>query len=246
MSDPHRHLDLQGASNFRDLGGYPSGDGRRVRWRLLFRSSHLGQLTESDLTILRRLGIRAAFDFRGHDERMAGPCTMTDITVHSLPIEPSVVPALRALASAGRLTTENAVDLMRESYRNYIRKHTPRFRTLFEHLLQDHAPLVIHCTAGKDRTGVASALLLHALDVPENVILEDYLLTNQLYRSDAAAHPDLPGDVVQAIRTVQTSFLAAAFEAMRGDYGDVDNYLSHGLGLGRAERKALQERYLAP
>ncbi|MGJ4928337.1 tyrosine-protein phosphatase [Bradyrhizobium sp. HKCCYLS2038] len=246
MSDPHRHLDLQGASNFRDLGGYPSADGRHVRWRLLFRSSHLGQLTESDLAILQRLGIRAAFDFRGRDERMTGPCTMADITVHSLPIEPSVVPALRALASAGRLTTENAVDLMRESYRNYIRKHTPRFRTLFEHLLKDHAPLVIHCTAGKDRTGVASALILHALDVPENVILEDYLLTNQLYRSDTAAHPDLPGDVVQAIRTVQASFLAAAFEAMRGDYGDVGNYLSDGLGLGRAERKALQERYLAP
>ena len=239
-----RHLGLQGASNFRDLGGYPSSHGRHVRWRQLFRSNHLGQLTTSDTAVLRQLGIRTAFDFRGRDERLAGLCALDDIAVHSLSIEPSVVPALRARAMAGRLNAEDALGLMRDSYRNYIRNHTPRFRTLFDHLLRDTAPLVIHCTAGKDRTGVACALLLHALEVPEDVIFEDYLLTNQFYRRDSAVRPDLPEEILQAIRTVQASFLTAAFDAIRDDHGGLEHYLRDGLGLGAAERRALQDRYL--
>jgi protein-tyrosine phosphatase len=241
---PTRHLGLQGASNFRDLGGYPSQDGRHVRWRQLFRSNHLGRLTEADIAILRQFGVRTAFDFRGRDERLAGLCAVTEIAVHSVPIEPSVIPALRARATAGRLAADDALDLMRDSYRNYVRNHTPRFRALFDHLLQDAEPLVIHCTAGKDRTGVACALVLHALDVPEDVILEDYLLTNQLYQRDTAAHPDLPAEVVQAVGTVQASFLAAAFDTMRNDFGDVDAYLREGLGIDSGARSALQERYL--
>src|SRR6202000_1688644 len=99
---------------------------------------------------------------------------------------------------------------MRESYRNYVRHNTHSFRTLFGHLLEDRAPLVIHCTAGKDRTGFASALILHALGVPDDVIAEDYLLTNRHYRRDVSASNDLPDDVRQVLGTVEASFLAAA------------------------------------
>lgn len=242
---PARHLGLRGASNFRDLGGYPSRDGRHVRWRQIFRSNHLGQLTDGDAAVVRQLGVRIAFDFRGRDERSAGLCPIAEIAVQSLAIEPTVLPALRARVSAGRLTAEDALDLMRESYRNYIRHHTPRFRVLFDHLLADHAPLVIHCTAGKDRTGVACALVLSALDVPDEGVIEDYLLTNQYFRRDAAAHPELPDDVLEAIGTVQVSFLAAALDAVRQEYGDFDTYLRDGLGVDGSARKALQERYLA-
>ncbi|WP_456717080.1 tyrosine-protein phosphatase [Bradyrhizobium sp. USDA 4353] len=241
---PSRHLGLQGASNFRDLGGYASRDGRHVRWRQIFRSNHLGQLTEADAAVVRQLGIRSALDFRGRQERAAGPCAIAEIAVHTLPIEPSVAPILRERWSAGRLMTDDALELMRESYRNYIRHYTPRFRTLFDHLLADHAPVVIHCTAGKDRTGVACALFLSALDVPDEIILDDYLLTNQYFRRDTTAHPELPDEVLEAIGTVQASFLAAALETVREEHGDIDTYLRCGLGLDQAERKALQERYL--
>src|SRR5215475_708457 len=178
MSDlPARHLDLEGASNFRDLGGYPTADGRTTRWRHIFRSNHLGQLTTDDVEIVHALGVRSAFDFRGIEERAAGVCVVDEITVHSLPIEPTVVAALRAELDAGKLTAPVALEIMRESYRNYVRHNTHSFRSLFGHLLEDRAPLVIHCTAGKDRTGLASALILHALGVADEVIAEDYLLT---------------------------------------------------------------------
>src|SRR5260221_4169941 len=242
---PARHLDLAGASNFRDLGGYRASDGRRVRWRQLFRSNHLGNVTDGDVVILRGLGLKNAFDFRGTEERATAVCALTEIAVHSLPIEPTVVAALRArLASGVALSTADAVDVMRDSYRNYVSQNTSRFRALFAHLLEDRTPLVIHCSAGKDRTGFACALILHALGVPDEVIAEDYLLTNRFYRRDPSASSDLPDDVRQVLGSVEASFLAAAYNAISADYGDLENYLHDGLGLGARERATLEARYL--
>jgi protein-tyrosine phosphatase len=246
MSDsPARHLSLAGASNFRDLGGYPTKDGRTVRWRQIFRSNHLGHLTTDDVTIVRGLGVKSAFDFRGTAERTEAQCIVPEISVHSLPVEPTVVAALRAIAAAGTpLATNHGVEVMRDSYRGYVQQNTPRYRALFAHLLEDTAPLVIHCTAGKDRTGFACALILHTLGVPDEVISEDYLLTNRFYRRDPNSGSDLPDDVKQVLGSVQTSFLGAAFEAIDTDYGDLETYLQKGLGLGAAERAALTTRYL--
>ena len=241
---PARHLNLQGASNFRDVGGYPTADGRITRWRRIFRSNHLGQLTAEDVEAVRGLGVRSAFDFRGVDERMGGVCCVSEITVHSLPIEPTVVAALRARLADATLTAPAALEIMRESYRNYVRHNTHSFRTLFGHLLEDRAPLVIHCTAGKDRTGFACALILHALGVPDEVIAEDYLLTNRFYRRDPSAAVELPEDVRAAIGSVETSYLEAGFEAVRAEYGDLETYLRDGLKLGPPERTALKAHYL--
>jgi protein-tyrosine phosphatase len=244
-ASPIRHYDLVGASNFRDLGGYAGKDGRTVRWRRIFRSNHLGHLTEADIAMLRGLGLKNAFDFRGAEERSAAQCAISEITVHSLPVEPTVVAALRArLANSRALSPSDGIEVMRESYVGYVRQNTQRYRSLFAHLLEDSAPLVIHCTAGKDRTGFACALILHALGVPEDVISEDYLLTNRFYRRDPSASNDLPDDVRQVLSSVQAPFLAAAFEAVCADYGDLESYFTDGLGLGRGERAALEARYL--
>lgn len=244
-NSPARHFDLAGASNFRDLGGYPARGGRAVRWRQIFRSNHLGHLTEADVEVLRGLGVRSAFDFRGTEERVAALCDLAEITVHSLPVEPTVVAALRAKRAGGAtLSSADALEVMRDSYRNYVRHNTASFRALFAHLLEDRAPLVIHCTAGKDRTGFACALILHALGVPDDLISEDYLLTNRFYRRDPNASSDLPEEVKQVLASVQASFLAAAFETINADYGDLENYFSEGLRIGANERTELEARYL--
>ena len=246
MSDsPVRHLNLAGASNFRDLGGYPGRGGRPVRWRQIFLSTHLGHLTGADVEVLRGLGVRSAFDFRGTEERVAALCGIEEIAVHSLPVEPTVVAALRARREAGTaLSSADALEVMRDSYRGYVRQSTPSFRALFAHLLEDRAPLVIHCTAGKDRTGFACALILHALGVPDDAISEDYLLTNRFYRRDPSASSDLPEEVKLVLASVQASFLAAAFETISADYGNLENYFSEGLRLGAAEHAELEARYL--
>ena len=245
MTDTHaRHLNLEGASNFRDLGGYPTADGRTLSWRQLFRSNHLGHLTDADAAIVRGLGVASAFDFRGTDERKAAECVIREIKVHSLPIEPTVVAALRAKLQARALSSNDALEIMRESYRGYVRTNTHSFREMFGHLLNANAPSVIHCTAGKDRTGFAVALILHALGVPAQVISEDYLLTNRFYRRDPNSAPDLPADVRQAIGSVDSSFLAAGFEAVNSQYGNLEGYFRDGLSLGAQERSELKQRYL--
>jgi protein-tyrosine phosphatase len=242
-----RHFNLAGASNFRDLGGYPGKDGRTVRWRQIFRSNHLGHLTKADIDVLRGLGLKSAFDLRGTGERAAAVCADDAIAVHSLPIEPTVVSELQALLDAGLpLSSVEAADAMRNSYRSYVRQNTPRFRALFAHLLEDRAPLVIHCTAGKDRTGFACALVLHALGVADDQISQDYLLTNRYYRRDPSSGSDLPEEVRLVLHSVEASFLAASFEVIRADYGNLESYFREGLGVGPRQRAALEAGYLEP
>ena len=171
-----------------------------------FRSNHLGHLTDADVAVLRCSACRSAFDFRGTEERAEALCGLRGYRRHSLPVEPTVVAALRAIATTGTaLSTEHALEVMRDSYRRYVQHNTPRFRALFAHLLEDRAPLVIHCTAGKDRTGFACALILHTLGVPDDVIAEDYLFTNRFYRRDPSASGDLPEHVKQVLGSVQKS-----------------------------------------
>jgi protein-tyrosine phosphatase len=247
MSDGTRHFNLAGASNFRDLGGYPGRDGRLTRWRMLFRSNHLGLLTDDDIAVLRELGLKSAFDLRGVEERLPTMCRHEGITVHSLPIEPVTMAVLRERLAAGKgLSGADTAEIMRESYRNYVRHNTASYRTLFTHLLDDSAPLVIHCTAGKDRTGFAAALILKSLGVSDDLVVEDYLLTNKFYRrGEAGLSNELPEAVREVLGSVEASFLRASLDTIRADYGDLESYFEAGLGLGSRERAALVRRYLA-
>jgi protein-tyrosine phosphatase len=244
---PQRVWPLQGATNFRDLGGYPGHGGRPVRWRRLFRSDHLGGLTEADKAVLARLGLVKAFDFRGQAERAADTYELTGVTQHSLAIEPTVVQRMHDLVAAGQgLTPARAAELMTDLYRALVNDQAHRFAELFDHLLQADAPLVFHCTAGKDRTGFAAALILLALGVPRDVVLQDYLVTNRVFKQPPAAQGGLSAEVLAVLWRVQPGFLGAALHAVDTDHGGVERYLGERLGLGPAALRSLADRYLQP
>jgi len=240
-----RHIPLTGASNFRDLGGYVGHMGRPVKWRLIFRSDHLANLSSDDVNQIQSLGINRAFDFRGIQESQAQPYDWPHIQRHSLSIEPTVVQRLQAQHLTGKLlTAADALDAMETTYRDFVRSDSRRFAELFEHLLDRPDPLLFHCTAGKDRTGLAAALVLFALGVSETDIWQDYLLTNILYKRNSTGAIALSPDVLKIVWQVQESFLQASLEEIKSQYGDVQYFLSDQLGLTPAAKLRLQSLYL--
>jgi len=250
MLTPHsqdlsqRHIALTGASNFRDLGGYVGHQGRTVKWRKIFRSDHLANLSPNDLLLIQSLGIQRSFDFRGVQESQAQAYDWPDLQRHSLSIEPTVVQRLQAQHLSGKpLTAADALDAMQTTYRDFVRVDSGRFAQLFEHLLDQPDPLLFHCTAGKDRTGLAAALVLYALGVSETDIWRDYLLTNQLYKRNSIGATALAPDVLKIVWEVQESFLQASLEEIQATYGGVQNYLSDQLGLTPAALLRLLSLY---
>jgi protein-tyrosine phosphatase len=242
---PARLVPLQGATNFRDLGGYAGHGGRVLRARLLFRSDHLGGLTPEDHTTLAHLGIRRAFDFRGVHERAGQPYDVPGLTQHSLAIEPTVAQEMHGLARAGiPLTPARMEGLMQDLYRRLVNDNAPVFADWFGHLLDDPSPLVFHCTAGKDRTGIAAMLLLRALGVDADVVEHDYLLTNRHYRRPASADEPIPSDALAVLWSVRPVFLQTALAHIDQDHGGLERYLAGPMKLNAAARARLVAQYL--
>ena len=240
-----RHIPLIGASNFRDLGGYVGHQGRTVQWRKIFRSDHLAFLNGDDLHQINALGITRAFDFRGVQESQAQSYAWPSIQRHSLSIEHTVVQRLQAQHLSGRpLSAADALDAMQTTYRDFVKSDSHRFAELFEHLLAKPDPLLFHCTAGKDRTGLAAALVLSALGVSEADIWQDYLLTNQLYKRNSTGTTTLSPEVLKIVWEVQESFLTAALDVIHQDHGGMHHYLSKQLNLSEAALQKLRDTYL--
>ena len=236
---------LQGASNFRDVGGYRNADGRRVRRGQVFRSDHLAGLTGEDVVRLQSLGIGHSLDFRGVNECAATPYTLPGVQRVALTIEPTVIARMQALVAQGVVpTAEETVDLMRETYRDFVNHNAATFGRFLKHLLEQPTPQVFHCTAGKDRTGFAAALLLSALGVDRPTIEHDYLLTNQLYRRDARLEGQGHPHVMKVLWQVQPEFLHAAFEAVDAQHGGMHEYLHGAIGLSPQELPELQRLML--
>ena len=233
------HFRLDSAANFRALP--------HVKRGTLYRSDHLGALNSDDARQIQSLGVRRVLDFRGTDERTSAACVLPDVAIHSLAIEPTIVQVLRDLLASGKELTDNDVVLhMQDTYRGFVRGNTHRFAEFFGHLLESNEPTVFHCTAGKDRTGFAAALILHALGVPRDEVMHDYMLTNERLKPLSMDGWTLPPHVAAVLYRVQPEFLQAVYEVVDADYGGLENYFSEGLGLKAPERERFRELYLAP
>lgn len=240
-----RSVKLVGASNFRDLGGYVGHQGQMVKWRRLFRSDHLAALSPQDVLTIENMGVERVLDFRGQTERESLACALPSATVHSLAIEPTVVQGMKDLVDAGQAVTPAlTVDLMKQTYRDFVVANSPRFADMFVHLLADDSPLVFHCTAGKDRTGFAAALILTALGVPKEVVMQDYLLTNTHYKMPTYSPVALSKEVMSVLWRVHEEFLEAAFHAVDTEFGGVELYLQNQLHIDASRQQRLRELYL--
>lgn len=186
-----RRLPLEGTPNFRDLGGYETVDGRFVQWGKVYRSGVLTYLTPADLAYVDRLGIQVVCDFPTAEENQAAPEKWIDD-----PVVERMNPPIGGDANGHTLTSlrtmlaknSTAAELrawMTETYSDFAFRAAPEYSKVFVQLREDHLPLLFHCSAGKDRTGVFSALLLLSLGVPEQTVLEDYALTTNYLKESA-------------------------------------------------------------
>jgi len=240
-------IPLEGASNLRDLGGYPVLDGRRVRHGLLYRSATLANLTERDVATVAALGLRTVCDLRGRHEAAERPSRLPAGAERiSLAIEPTVGASLRDLMRRGEASGEDVVALLRTAYLDYGTRFIGAYRALFDLLLDParHA-LLFHCSAGKDRTGLGAALVLTALGASRETVLADYLATDRLWRRDYEVPPGTPRAMADALYGTHPALLEAALDAAVAAHGgSLDGLLERGLGLDDARIVRLRDLLL--
>ncbi|MGB5102571.1 MAG: tyrosine-protein phosphatase [Steroidobacteraceae bacterium] len=252
-------LRLAGATNFRSLGGLPAADGRTIRPHALMRADRLSRLTDADWRQLAATGLATICDLRSTAERSEHP---TQVPAHlgvrelhceirnDLRADPTLALDLAADPSA-----RGAERLMIEIYRRFPRYMGPTLRSVLDLLLDDGAPLLVHCSAGKDRTGFVVAMLLHALEVPGELIRADYLASRgwaggELHRASLAARlatlipPDALDDAVDTVLDVRDAYLDAALAALTAEFGSIDAYLHSEAGLDPRRRDQLRARLL--
>lgn len=250
-SERHRLLPLEGAVNFRDLGGYPVAGGRQTKWRCLFRSDSLAALTNQDLERVAALGLYGLIDFRVPSERVSQPNRLpagVRLRIAEVGFWPDGVSEMLNALRDLRIDAAEVERAVTEQYRRYPVHHCAEYRLMLEEVERAAGrPMLVHCVSGKDRTGFGVAVLLMALGATKSVVIEDYLLTNA-YRRDLShlMPPGTPGSVVEAFTAARPAYIEASLEAIGANFGGIEDYLERGLGFDAKRLRALRERLTEP
>lgn len=264
-SNNARLLALQGIENFRDVGGYRTTDGRHTKWGRVFRCGHLMQMTAVDGALLNPLAIKAIFDLRTPPERLSFPtawqCSLQPkiytIDVHAADEDPKA--DLFQLILDGEISRAEVHAHMLADYARMPFQFAPIVKQICTHLLATpRGGIVVHCTAGKDRTGLVMALLLLLLGVPEESIYEDYLLSNEGFSSreklehmvatfgHKVENIDERMEVLKPLIQVDNCYLKAALAAIQAELGSLSAYFEQVLGLTIHQQQTLQTQLLQP
>lgn len=256
-----RLLPLQQGSNFRDIGGYPAAGGKHVRWGMIFRSGGQPLLTTADLAQLHAIGLNQVVDLRSKEERSLAPTAIDGVPYTAVGYSMMDMLKPAGMSPTGPANLKNGLAL----YHNFPHFLTPQLKVLFADLLSQRTPIVYNCSAGQDRTGFATAMILSALGVPRDVIYRDYLLSTgyrrpeyEMPKIDAAAHPNDPAAQLFARANANPEarkpqplvepdgrpFLMGAFDEIDAKWGSPEAYLRQEIGLTDADFATLRRLYL--
>lgn len=254
-----RHVVLEGARNFRDLGGYATEDGRSVRWGTFYRSDSLAELTDGDLEKLSALGVRLVCDFRSEEERREAPDRLPadpapDVAELPIGVEGSQATELQERLTSGDIAGLDLSQMLVDGNRSFITDFVHQYRAMFQRLLREEAlPVLVHCTGGKDRAGMASALILRSLGVPDETVFEDYLLTNH-YTAERVERTLMfirltsffrtDPELVRPVMIAKREYLEAGFEEIGKQWGSFDAFRRGALGVSDAQLVAFRDRAL--
>jgi protein-tyrosine phosphatase len=241
--------------NFRDFGGLKSVDGREVRRRTLYRSASLSELAPEHIAAIRNLNIRYVIDLRYNSEREAHPTPWQEMGCGAYwcrHYEPAGGRGgLSDLLASESLTGSSARDLMLRVYPELAYSNVESLKRLFRTILANEGPFLVHCTSGKDRTGIAAALVLSALEVPREAIRSDYLATSRFdilasaaYRRDQPFPPERM-EIIRPIFSVESAYLDSMFDGIIARDGSLEDFFRKTLELGDSDLDAFRERLLA-
>jgi protein-tyrosine phosphatase len=243
---PKRQVKLEGASNFRDLGGYPAQNHKHVKWGQIFRSADISKMTDNDLKTVNNLQLGTVCDLRGPDELKTNPDRLPDgITYINLPAGSETTKVNTNYAGINR-------DSMMLSFYTRTDHLKAKYQPVFEQLLaiNNGKGLMFHCTAGKDRTGVGAALILSALGVPKEYVIADYAATN-VYWTDARermkqamAKSGMAESALKSMLAANPEYIKTFLNTIDTKYGSMDNFLTKELELDADKIAKLKNLYL--
>lgn len=242
----NRLLPIASAYNFRDLGGYLSQDGRTVKWNTFIRSGDFPSLSDEDNVYLQSIPIKSVVDFRAKDEEERLKDTIIPnsksyfLSVDSGNLVPEFMALMNDKVNTPDVVYSRGVELMKTMYLSIVSDFRHIYKEFFKLIQNQEVPILFHCAAGKDRTGIAAALLLSALNVDRDVILKDYLMTNELLVGKYANLGQY-GPLVDFFQTVRPDYLYAAFDLIERKFGGMNAYLTNELGV---DIKLMQDLYL--
>jgi len=247
-----RRIALDGASNFRDLGGIRTEDGRYVKWGKIFRANRLSDLSKTDLRTLNYLDLKVVADFRYEVESRKHPDKVpTSAKYFQYPIGDKegtryleMKTKVRQGATAPEVK-EMFIGIMGE----FADSGTVFFQPVIDHLLAEEVPLVFHCSGGKDRTGYMSAMILSAVGVDRKTIMNEYLMSNfYLYQDNRSNYRKgrlvgIDKEVLASGFLVKEAYMNKVWEVIDKKYGGTDQYLEEKYGLTNEKREKLREIY---
>jgi protein-tyrosine phosphatase len=254
---------VDGASNFRDFGGYPTASGKTVRWRQLYRSSDLSGLTDMGLETFKSLGIRMVIDLRKSSEILTDPDRLpqgVDWQNIELIVSSSIEDAFNYALLTGD-TSGLEFDKLVQSYADFYISNVEKYRELLPLVMfWDNRPIDIHCAGGASRTGFTVALIQLMLGVTEVGVMDDFLLTNEVIASDIQEAVELFRKTIIAntgqepteedmenltnFATMRSEYLQAALDRVVEEYGSVDNFIRDGIGITEEQRNAFRAALL--
>jgi protein-tyrosine phosphatase len=259
LRSDHRLLNFEGIANFRDLGGYPTGDGRHVKWGVLYRSGTLAHSSNADLQGLAQLDLATMVDFRSAAEKEEEPDRLPEppgfrvVEIPTLDDGNKMVVDIMERIETGDFGDMDPHRMMLDANRQFAGMFTPQYREFIRTVQEaSGAPILWHCSAGKDRAGFAAAILLRILGVPEDIVVQDYMASQQL-ALEARKHQLMllrlfkgreAADKMAILMGVEEAWLRAGFEEIDARWGSFDNYLREGLHLTPQDVEQLRDQLL--
>jgi protein-tyrosine phosphatase len=243
-----REIKLEGATNFRDLGGYPTQNGYETKWNKIYRAGDISRLSDNDLRKLESLNLSVNYDLRSAEEYLKSRDKLPDnvlrleMTGAGKGLNPE-----NLLKIPGTVDTKQIMSAIYTDIKNLKIVYKPLFDQMLS--LDENNSLMFHCTAGKDRTGIGAALVLSALDVVREVIIEDYLATNHYWRSRKLLEEMLdthgiPKNITDPLLNADTEYINSMFEAIEKHFGTVASFLNKEVGLIPDKLAVLRKLYL--